>query len=524
MNINKEKKQTNWLPLFLLCIYTFPLNLFAQYVPLKPTLSSFSMEDSSFYSVKPFYIKNAFKDTNVHSNYSLLYKKIFKEHILEFKNSDYYIRANVYIDYFYQKENNLTFINTNSRGFNFEGKIGRLSFYSTFFENQIQAPNYINDYAQKYQIFPSQGFNGFMPPNKYDFSYSLGGVAYNFNRFFTIQLAQDKIFIGNGYRSVLLSDNSVPYPYIRLTSNIGKFQMTNLYAQCIDKSNLNRLNENSYPKKFFAAHLLEFKLKKWTIGIFENVIWKDQDSNYKRGFELAYINPVILYRPVEYTFGSSDNVGIGFNIKNDLSKTTTVYGQLFLDEFKFNELIINNKGWWGNKYAIQLGIKTKKYLNNPNLAALFEFNMVRPYTYSHESALLSFTNSNEPLAHPAGANFIEFVHILTYTKNNYYVIAHINFLRQGIDYFQSKSNVGQNVFLSYNTRNKEYNNSTLQGIQSDILFFNVKGGYILNEKNNLRVEFEYIYRKQTIENVSNSVANIFSIGIKSSFRSIYYDK
>ena len=517
-------KKTLFLLIFFIN-FIFLQNGYSQYIPYFSVLSNYIQEDSLNFSVKPYYKLNAFNDTNQSSTKSWLHRKIFNDHLIEFKNKEFYIRANYYVDFNNQRDlsvSNSSYI-SNTRGFNIEGKIGKLSFYTSLFEIQSQAPDYLNNYILKIGEFPGQGYNNHTQPNNYDFSYSVAGISYRFNKFFNIQLANDKVFIGDGYRSLLLSDNSVPYPFLRLTTNIGKFQLTNVYAEIVDKTSPKTSYTQSYKRKFFAAKTIEFKIKKWTFGIFETIIWKNQDSSQTRGFEWAYLNPIVFLRPVEYTFGSPDNAIIGIIIKNQCTKNTTIYAQIVLDEFQFKQLFTNNRGWWANKHGFQLGIKTKKFFGNPHLSALFEFNTVRPYTYSHESPILSYSNSNEPLAHPAGANFIEFVQKIDYAHKNYYLNFHFNFLRKGIDN-RNQQNVGENILLNYLTRDKDYGNSTLQGTNDDIIFIDFKIGKIINRKNNLRVEFGYTYRNEIINFNSSTTANIFTFGIKSSFRNLYYDK
>ena len=63
---------------------------------------------------------------------------------------------------------------------------------------------------------------------------SSGYVIYRPNNMFTLQFGHGKHFIGNGYRSLLLSDNSFNYPFLRIQTTFGKIQYTNLYAELQD--------------------------------------------------------------------------------------------------------------------------------------------------------------------------------------------------------------------------------------------------------------------------------------------------
>ena len=47
-----------------------------------------------------------------------------------------------------------------------------------------------------------------------------GRVTYDANKFFDLELGKGKHFFGDGYRSLLLSDNAVNYPYFTISTQI----------------------------------------------------------------------------------------------------------------------------------------------------------------------------------------------------------------------------------------------------------------------------------------------------------------
>jgi hypothetical protein len=105
-------------------------------------------------------------------------------------------------------------------------------------------------------------------------------------------------------------------------------------------------------KKYAAFHHLDVAVTKWlNIGLFEGIIFGRENH-----FEFGYLNPVIFYRSIELQNGSYDNSVIGLDVKANLAHRFQVYGQLLFDEFKLSEVKAGN-GWWGNKYAFQLGVK-----------------------------------------------------------------------------------------------------------------------------------------------------------------------
>ena len=85
-----------------------------------------------------------------------------------------------------------------------------------------------------------------------------------------------------------------------------------------------------------------------------------------------------------------------------------------LDEFA-SESVVSGNGSYQNKSGYQLGIKVQNAFNVPNLFLQAEYNRVRPYTYSHNTVVLNYGNSNQALAHPWGASFYEAIFIARYT-------------------------------------------------------------------------------------------------------------
>ena len=143
-----------------------------------------------------------------------------------------------------------------------------------------------------------------------------------------LELGHGRNFIGNGIRSLFLSDFSNDYFYLKLNARVWKFQYQSIFAELIRPVQASR--DILLPKKYFAAHYFNFHVTdNFDIGLFETVVFARENQ-----FELQYLNPVILYRTVEGAIGSPDNVLIGLDIKWNLWKKYSLYSQFVLDEFK----------------------------------------------------------------------------------------------------------------------------------------------------------------------------------------------
>jgi len=266
-------------------------------------------------------------------------------------------------------------------------------------------------------------------------------LKYLVNKFITVDFGKGKHFIGNGYRSLLLSTEHSPYPYLKLTTEFGRVRYYNLYTTFLDIQ-----NPNQNRKKHSSIHFLDFSLtENINIGVFEGVLWQANDENYNRGFDVEYLNPVIFYRPVEFSKHSPDNVLMGANFNAKLKKTT-LYGQVLLDDLNISRQKDRDDeyggGFFQNKFAYQVGLKS----SFREVKVLLEYNQVQPYTYAHKEPMQSYTHFNQALAHPLGANFKELVTLVNYTKEKWKFSIKLTHAKVGLD--SSNTHYGQNIFAS----------------------------------------------------------------------------
>lgn len=450
------------------------------------------------------------------------YRKLFQEHLLSFRNKDY----NAFLDFLpdfqagQEYPGKPTWINT--RGIQFEGNVGKKFYlYSAVYENQGSFPSYLTQFIKNNTVVPGQSQAKFpLNARSFDYSNSTAVLYYMPNKYFDFSIGYGKNFIGDGYRSMILSDVAFNYPYFKLTGNLGQVQYTSMWAQFIDLKSPVFSYDNGYRKKWGVFHYLDWNAnKKLSIGLFESIIWQAADSTGQRGFDWGYLNPIILLRPVEFANGSPDNALLGLNIKYKFIPKLTAYGQLVFDEFKTKEML-STKKWWGNKYSVQLGIRSFDLFNISKLDVQAEFNTARPYTYSERTSLLNYGHYNEPLANPLGANFREFLLIPSYQYKRWFIRGELMFAQYGLN--PAGMNYGKDIFVSYDTRIQEYGNYIGQGIKTNVYLGDLKIAYILNPLYNLRLEAGITYRRES-NDIKTSNLTWFNFGLRSSFRNIYYD-
>ncbi len=398
------------------------------------------------------------------------------------------------------------------------------TFAATVYGGKSFFPFFIDTALFRQKIIPESGQAYGKYKSGYSFFDYTGYASYspNNNKIFNFQLGRDKHFIGDGYRSLLLSDFAPAYPFFRINTNVWRIQYNVWYTWMHDVTDAKGIKSN-FRNKFGTFHYLSYNIiKELNIGLFENVVWRGTDTNQIRTFDINYLNPVIFYRPVEYSLGSPDNSFIGLNINGTIAKKIKLYGQIALDEFLLKE-IRARRGWWANKQAWQLGAKYINAFAIKGLKIQAEYNQVRPFTYSHGKVDQNYGHYGMPLAHPMGANFREFLGLVNYRKKNWELSWQGMNVVVGKDTAGTKSNVGQNIFISYNIRSGEYGHKTTQGVKTTILQSNLKFTYYLVPDMNMRLELGYIQRSEK-NSLGYEVQNpFFYLGFKTSFWNIYRD-
>ncbi|WP_442589146.1 gliding motility protein RemB [Pedobacter sp. AW31-3R] len=462
-------------------------------------------------------------DSTVHRSWAR--RKLTQEHLLQFTGDDYTVYADFLPDLQIGrdfKDSKSTWLNT--RGFQFGGNVGKqFSFYTSGYENQGVFSNYYTTYIEKNGIVPAQAGGDKLLQKTKDYSYVTALISYTPNKHLNLALGYDKNFIGDGYRSVLLSDNTAPYSFLRVRATLGSVQYQTIFAYMLDPgaeklTTDRRLGDRG---KWMAMHYLDWNAtNRFSIGFFQAVTWADAEVEGKRGFDFNYVHPFIFLRSVEGANSvSPDKMRIGFNLKYELLKKTALYGQFMFDEFTAKEVFAGN-GYWANKWALQIGFKGSDLFNVNSLNYLAEFNTARPYTYSHFNRLSNYSSMNQPLAHPLGANFREVLGHLNYTFKRFDFSTELMYARYGID--PEGMNYGGDIFKNYETRVAEYGNKIGQGIGTDLYYGELKASYVVNPKYNLRIELGGIYRNES-NTLGHTNTGMITIGLRSTFRNLYTD-
>ena len=464
-------------------------------------------------------------------------RKLWNENLVAIQGDNYWFTLNPIFDFRVGKDTesqaSSTFVNT--RGVIVNGGLGsQLTFTTSIYESQGRFADYYNAYAVSIRpsggnpaIIPGIGIAKQFKEDAFDFPLAEANIKYKPNQFIDLQLGYGRNFLGDGYRSLLQSDGTSPYPFFKINTTFWKIKYTNTYMWLKDVRDEATI-DGTYGTKYMASHYLSLNVtKRWNLGFFENVVWTDTNQ---RGFDFNFVNPLIFYRTVE--FGSSSKTGnalLGLASKYKWNNSVNFYGQFLIDEFAIGDVKASNQSW-RNKFAYQIGAKYYDAFKVKNLLLQVEYNQVRPYVYSHSNPITNYGHNNQSMGHIWGANFREFIAIARYYKGRYFADAKLIYGQRGFDFNNGTDNFnyGGNIYLDYD-ENRPYDTgvSIAQGNKTTVMIADLQVGYLVNPAYNLKVFGNVLFRNfdPTAETATTIKSNTtwFSIGLRSDLFNWYFD-
>lgn len=500
---------------------------------------------NSHTSSKPFTYAEVSKYSDLSANNDKLIKnktswwgrKVWNENTVAIQGDDYWFTLNPVLDLQLGKSDPSTtdFTYVNTRGIQIRGGLGsQLNFSATIYESQGRFADYFNRYAVSIRpsggnpaVIPAIGIAKDFKTDAFDFPSAEANITYAPSKHFDLQLGHGRNFIGDGYRSLLLSDGSSSYPYFKINTQFWKIKYTNIYTWMKDIRDVVTV-DRTYATKYTAAHFLSWNVnKKLNLGFFESVVWSNQNE---RGFDASFINPIIFYRAVEFSSSSrSGNALLGLTAKYKWNNQFNFYGQFLLDEFSLGDVKAGDRSW-KNKFAYQVGAKYYHAFNIKNLLLQLEYNHVRPYVYAHSEVLTNYGHNNQSLGHQWGGNLRELIAIARYNKGRYFADAKLTVGKRGLDFTDSGtiSNYGSNIYRDYDEeRYAEIGVVVGQGNKANIFIADLQAGYLINPQTNLKLFGSLIYRDFKIEEDTpiNFKENTtwFSVGLRCDIFNWYLD-
>lgn len=366
----------------------------------------------------------------------------------------------------------------NTRGARAGGRIGRYLFFEgNLTENQWLIP--FNERA--INTAPRLPFVRNLD-GAYDYMLSTGLIGVT-TEHIEVRFGRDRNLWSGGRTSVALAPFAPNYDQLQIRTQFGPVSYTNLYAEFVDR--IRTRGDLLLPRKYGSFHRLIVDLPfGFEAELYESVIFAQDTTGTqgRRGFDLAYLNPVILYRAVEGDLGSPDNMfvgtGLSWNAPENRFGGLRLYSQLVLTEFSASRIF--SEDWWGNKWAYQLGARIADPLGVPDLDLQIEYARLRPFMYAHRALETAFVHQNDVLGHPAGPNAWDLGLFAEYRPLPELTAAlDVAFTRRGRN--PDSLNFGADPTLSYNTRprDRDRNTTFLQGVREDYLLVEGRVGYEL---------------------------------------------
>jgi hypothetical protein len=489
-----------------------------------------------FNEVAPYYDFKAEKEALVKGSDSWWSRKLWNEHLVEVQGKDYWFTIDPILDLQIGKDTDADFNTTfnNTRGLFVQGGLGkRFNFSASVYESQGRFAQYFNEYAESLKAFgpdpaiiPGRGIAKRFKDDAYDYPVAEAYLSYIPAKFINIQFGHGKNFIGDGYRSLLQSDVTSPYPYLKLNTKFWKIKYTNTWMWLKDVRP-EVTEDGAFLTKYMANHYLSWNVsKRLNIGLFESVMWYNTNN---RGFDINYLNPIIFFRAIEFETGQgAGNAIVGATAKYKWNNSINLYGQFILDEFSLNDIKASNKSW-KNKFGYQIGAKYFNAFKVDNLLLQIEYNRVRPYTYSHNTIVNNYGHNNQPMAHLWGANFSEAIIIGRYNYRRWFADAKFIFGVRGFDFNDGTDNFsyGGDIYRDYNDRPFDSGIEVGQGIKTKTFNAELQTGYIINPVSNLKVFANISYRNfnpnATTATTFKNNTTWFNLGVRTDLFNWYYD-
>ena len=115
----------------------------------------------------------------------------------------------------------------------------------------------------------------------------------------------------------------------------------------------------------------------------------------------------------------------------------------------------------------------------------FEYNLIRPYTFSHKTPIFNYGHFGEEIAHSWGANFREMVLISRYSRDRWAANLKLIYGLKGFD--SVDLNYGGDIYKSYEDRVQDYDNKIGQGIKAMVLNTDLQVSYLVNPITDLKI-------------------------------------
>lgn len=452
-----------------------------------------------FTVMKPYIQNQDSTQYSVLSTEKWFHRKLFHESLIQVDSGSFYLFADPVFEFGVGRDSKGRNTMINTRGLRIGGQLGKyFAFGTDFYENQAIFNSALDTEFRKDKVIPGQG-RGRINGNTWDYAHASGYLSFSPIRQLNIRVGQGKHFIGDGYRSLILSDAAYTNPYASATWQSKKWMYSWMISSVQNFGLKIQLASNKEPFKHetLSTHLLSLQLSNGIqLSLVQSQMFNIPDTFGRTKADIRLFNPLLLPVP--------DNSNIhslwGMNLKINLNHYIILYGQLVIDN-----LMNSSK----KKMGLQLGLKYYDVAGVRGLYAQTEYNRIDPNTYTSSSKALQWMHFGEPLAHPLGSNIEEIMLSLSYTWHRWQINNQTNFIhnKEGLDNYSNITNPPLPQFVT---------SQQLLWNRSELAFY-------INTKTLMNVAVGYIYRKETLAGNANALSQ-FYFTFRTSLLNTYYDR
>lgn len=435
---------------------------------------------------------------------SWIMRKVRNEHLIQVRENDFYLDVDPVFNFSFGRDLQDTAsknLSTNTRGFIVQGAIGKkLSFYTSFYENQSFFPNYLNKTVDETGVVPGQGRTKPFKETSYDYNMASGVINYAPLKWINVQLGHGKNFIGDGYRSLILSDNTFNYPYLKGTFSFfeNKLQYQVQYAslQYLKRLPATTSSEAQFVRQAGTFHSLSYSPHQMVeLSLIEGVVYQNWDSTGTQPLPWNFYMPVIgLNTAVEGLNSSTAKPVLGLNLRVHPFKKYMFYAQAAIDQYKD----VNT--------AFQFGIAAFDALNVQNLNLRAEWNTISKNMYGHQNPQNAFQHYGGNLAHPTGNDLNELIGIADYQWHSFFVAAKWVYSDRR---YPVEVDLGNNIKVTVRQSQK-------------VVYQDYSLGYLLNAKTNMKLKLGYSNRNLESVNSTEKMGYVY-FAFLTDLQNLYYD-
>lgn len=441
---------------------------------------------------------------------------LYQKHLFEINGKDAFITisptANISIGKDFGDTNDRNLLH-NTRGVHVEGDLfKKFSFSTSFYENQARFspyetnyyesvgehyPNFDTTYNIQNAVIPGAGRTKPFKDDGFDYAYAMGYFVYAPVKDLRISAGNNPQFIGDGHRSLLLSDNSYSSPYFRVDWSVSqKFNFTYYRSRQINllRRSVTSSAEVYYETKGYSINYFTFKpTNKTSFSLFEGSIWNRGNDTISRFSHPLYYNPIPIASGIILKDQDEVTTLLGLNLSYQLADKHRLYGQVILNDFD------------GSKIGYQAGYRGYNFFALEDFMLQIEHNGIPSGVYEATNRRRNYAHFNLPLAHSKGSGFNEFILRANYEVKNVYVdLSSVLYLTKD---YKSTSHlvIENNIALSDET----------------IFYQKVELGYRFNRKINLKAFITWRYRSTTAS--FTQTANVIEVGFRTALTNHYND-